>query len=151
MTLQPMLPQHLPATAALERLCFSLPWSLESFAAELENPSSYYVVVVEGDRLLGYAGMRFVLDEFYVDNIAVAPACRRQGVGRVLMGELIRRAQEGGARFLSLEVRLSNLPAQALYRGLGFVPAGLRKNFYDQPKEDGLIMTLFFGGQENAS
>ena len=67
------------------------------------------------------------------------------------MGELIRRAQEGGARFLSLEVRLSNLPAQALYRGLGFVPAGLRKNYYDQPKEDGLIMTLFFGGQENAS
>lgn len=148
MTLERMAPRHLPAVADLERRCFSLPWSLEGFAEELENPNAYYVVVEEEGRLLGYAGMRFVLDEFYVDNIAVAPECRRQGVGRALMGELIRRARGGGASFLSLEARLSNLPAQGLYRGLGFAPAGLRKNFYEQPREDGLIMTLFLKEQE---
>ena len=144
MTLQPMLPQHLSAAAALERLCFSLPWSLESFAAELENPSSYYVVVVEGDRLLGYAGMRFVLDEFYVDNIAVAPDCRRRGVADALLSAL---TAFGRARLacLMLEVRASNGPAIALYEKHGFQAVGRRKNYYDAPREDAILMTLKFG------
>lgn len=144
MRIMPMSLEHLDAVADLERQCFSLPWSWESFAQELENPNAYYVVVMDSGRVLGYAGMRFVMDEFYVDNIAVAPDCRRQGIGRAIMHELIDQAVKGNARFLSLEVRPSNEPAVALYRQMGFIQVGLRKGFYDAPKEDGAIMTLFF-------
>lgn len=144
MRIIPMSLEHLDAVADLERQCFSLPWSWESFAQELENPNAYYVVVMDSGRVLGYAGMRFVMDEFYVDNIAVAPDCRRQGIGRSIMRELIDQAVKGNARFLSLEVRPSNEPAVALYRQMGFIQVGLRKGFYDAPKEDGAIMTLFF-------
>lgn len=144
MRIIPMGWEHLDAVAELERQCFSLPWSWESFAQELANPNAYYVVVVESGRVLGYGGMRFVMDEFYVDNIAVAPSCRRQGIGRAVLRELIGRARKGNARFLSLEVRPSNEAAVSLYRRLGFVQTGLRKGFYDAPKEDGAIMTLFF-------
>ena len=108
-----------------------------------------YLVCLDGaGELLGYGGMRHAAGEFYVDNIAVAPERRRQGVGRAILSALVDRARALGGSFLSLEVRPSNQGAVALYTQLGLKPAGLRKNFYDCPKEDGLIMTISFTQEE---
>ena len=94
--------------------------------------------------MLGYGGMHTVLGESYVDNIAVFPEFRGHGVGRTLMAVLIEKARENGGVFITLEVRASNLPAIAMYRSLGFTEAGVRRNFYTEPREDALIFTLSF-------
>ena len=99
---------------------------------------------VAEDEVLGYGGMHTVLGESYVDNIAVFPEFRGHGVGRTLMAALIEKARENGGVFITLEVRASNLPAIAMYRSLGFTEAGVRRNFYTEPREDALIFTLSF-------
>lgn len=142
MEIQPMSPHHIEAVSSIEQACFSLPWSPDAFLAELEAPNAIYLVAIEGGVVLGYGGMRFAAGEFYIDNIAAAPFYRRQGVGRAITSCLVRHARDLGGEFISLEVRPSNLAAKSLYLGLGFRPAGLRKNFYQKPTEDGLIMTL---------
>ena len=150
MTIVPMTAGHLDQTAAIEAQCFSLPWSRQAFAEELAAPNAVYLVCQEGGLVLGYGGMRHAAGEFYVDNIAVSPAHRRQGVGRAVTKALIARARELGGSLLSLEVRPSNQAAVALYTRLGLKPVGLRKNFYDCPKEDGLIMTIYFAEEGEA-
>ena len=144
----PMAPEHLNALAALERTCFSRPWSREALAEELENPAACFLVAAEGGRVLGYGGMHCAAGECYVDNIAVDPACRRQGVGTVLVTALLEAAKARGGEFLSLEVRPSNRGAVALYTSLGFATLGRRKNFYTQPVEDALILTRRLGEEE---
>ena len=139
---------HVPQIAALERLCFSEPWSEKSLLEETENPAAYFIAAVEAGGVLGYAGMHTVLGESYVDNIAVDPACRRQGVGTALVTALREAARARGGEFLSLEVRPSNTGAVALYTGLGFQSVGRRKNFYTQPVEDALLLTLGLGEEE---
>lgn len=140
----PMEERHLPQVAAIEEACFSLPWSLEAFREELRNPGAVYAAAESGGRTVGYGGMRGAAGEFYVDNIAVDPEYRRKGTGRALMDYLIKAARAAGGEFLSLEVRPSNAPAVALYESLGFKKAGLRRDFYQKPREDGLIYTLSF-------
>ena len=135
-------PHHVDGIAELERACFSVPWSRESVASELENPVAWYVVAEEGGQLLGYAGMHAILDEGYITNIATSPAHRRRGVADALLCALKARAAERELSFLSLEVRLSNAAAQGLYRKHGFAPSGLRRGYYHSPKEDALIMQL---------
>ena len=135
-------PHHVDGIAELERACFSVPWSRESVASELENPVAWYVVAEEGGQLLGYAGMHAILDEGYITNIATSPAHRRRGVADALLCALKACAAERELSFLSLEVRLSNAAAQGLYRKHGFAPSGLRRGYYHSPKEDALIMQL---------
>ncbi len=148
MEIVPMQARHLDAAAELERQCFSSPWSRGALAGELENPQAVYLVAQEEGRLLGYGGMRFAAGEYYIDNIAVFAGYRRQGVGRALVSGLIGRAQADGGAFITLEVRPSNQPAVALYAGLGFVQVGRRKNYYDKPAEDALLMTRRLKGEE---
>ena len=149
MRILPMTEEHLDRVAELEAQCFSLPWSRQAFLEELSAENAVYLVCLDGaGELLGYGGMRHAAGEFYVDNIAVAPERRRQGVGRALLSARGDRARALGGSFLSLEVRPSNQGAVALYTQLGLKPAGLRKNFYDCPKEDGLIMTISFTQEE---
>lgn len=148
MNVIPMAPEHLDALAALERACFPRPWSREALEEELHNPAACFLVAVEGDRVLGYGGMHCAAGECYVDNIAVDPACRRQGVGTALVTALREAARARGGEFLSLEVRPSNTGAVALYTGLGFQSVGRRKNFYTQPVEDALLLTLGLGEEE---
>lgn len=138
----PMEERHLDGTAALEARCFSQPWTRAGFAEELQNPNAIFLIAEENGSLLGYAGMQFAAGEFYVCNIAVDPASRRRGVGRALLAALIHAAADRAGSFISLEVRPSNHAALCLYRGLGFVEAGRRRNFYSRPQEDGLILTL---------
>ena len=127
--------------ARLERLCFSRPWSRQALKEELTNPAVCFLVGEEAGEVLGYAGMHCAAGECYVDNVAVFPEARRQGVGRKLMEALLQAAAARGGEFLSLEVRPSNLEALALYRGLGFREVGRRRRFYDDPVEDGLLLT----------
>lgn len=140
----PMDERHTGRVAALERICFSEPWSENALREEIENPAACFLTAVEGDTVLGYAGMHTVLGESYIDNVAVFPEHRGRGIGRALVQALIDRAKEDGGVFITLEVRASNAPAIALYSALGFGRAGVRKNFYSKPKEDALILTLAF-------
>ena len=149
--LTPMTIEHIPQIAALERACFSRPWSEESLQGELWNDSAV-VIVAEGEdgTVLGYAGLQTVLDEGYINNVAVDEKFRRQGVADELIAAFVRFGQAKLA-FLTLEVRASNAPAIGLYAKHGFVEVGRRKNYYDDPKEDALLMTLFFAdGTETA-
>ena len=144
----PMDRSHIPQIAALERECFSDPWSQAMLEEELFNPqASFLVAEDEEGNILGYAGLHVVLDEGYVDNIAVEPAARRHGVASALL-DVYCRFGEVNLSFLTLEVRVSNTPAISLYEKQGFQRAGLRKNYYQHPKEDAIIMTRTFSPRE---
>lgn len=148
----PMTAAQLPAVAALEKVCFPAdPWSEALFQAALDNPSMAVLLALgEGGGLLGYAVLSVVLDEGSLDNIAVAPEHRRRGVAEALLSALTGFSREKLA-VLMLEVRASNVPAIALYEKHGFAAVGRRKNYYDAPKEDAILMTLeFTNGTENA-
>ncbi len=140
----PMALEHIPEIARLESVCFSQPWSRQGLEEELTNPTARFFVALWDGKTAGYAGMHGVCGEGYIANIAVFPEYRNQGIGRALVRSLLETARKEGYEFLSLEVRPSNLPAVGLYRSEGFEPVGLRKGFYDHPKEDGCIMTYFF-------
>ena len=140
MNIVPMNEHHVPQIALLERECFADPWSQQSIASELHNPLSLWLVAQEGQTLLGYVGSQTCLDETDMMNIAVSPASRRQGVARALIEALVSALRERGSRQLTLEVRASNGPARQLYESLGFLQVGLRKNYYQNPKEDALIL-----------
>lgn len=136
----PMEASHIPQIAALERACFSDPWSERSFASELENPLSLWLVALDGDTVAGYIGSQTVLDEADIMNVAVHPDYRRQRIADSLLSAMERRLAENGVRILALEVRASNAPAIALYEKRGYTQAGLRKNYYFHPREDALIL-----------
>jgi len=131
---------HVSQVAALEKLCFSEPWSENSVAGELSNPLSLWLVAVDGDCVAGYVGSQSVMGETDMMNIAVAPNYRRQGVAAALIGELVRRLKDKGNHCLTLEVRASNDAAIKLYEKLGFARIGRRPNYYRSPKEDALIL-----------
>lgn len=138
----PLAHEHLGQAAEIERLCFSDPWSEKMLAEHLANPCSLTLAAV-GDtgRLLGYVGLLAVVDEGYITNVAVRPNCRRQGVASSLLQALEARGRARNLTFLTLEARQSNAPARALYEKLGYVQAGLRRNYYENPREDAVIMT----------
>ena len=131
---------HVAPIAELEKLCFSDPWSENSIRYELTNPLSLWLVVLEDDRVAGYVGSQTVLDEADMMNIAVRPDYRRMGIAKELVERLVAALYECDVSCLTLEVRVSNEPAKALYKQLGFVPVGRRPNYYRNPKEDALIL-----------
>ena len=131
---------------AIEQACFSVPWTRDQLASQLDENRHVFLAAVRDGHVLGYVGMMYVLDEGYIANVAVAPDARRQGVGRALIRTLLQRADDLALAFVTLEVRASNAPAIALYAGFGFDPVGRRKNYYDKPSEDALLMTKFRKG-----
>ena len=131
---------HVAEVARLETVCFSDPWSERSMASELSNPLSYWLVALDGDRVAGYVGSQSVLGESDMMNVAVDPDYRCQGIAEQLVTELIAALKERGNYQLTLEVRASNTPAQKLYEKLGFVSVGKRPRYYQNPKEDALIL-----------
>lgn len=139
-----MAVDHLDDLAQLESMAFSRPWSYDALAEELQNPLAVFFVAedVETERSLGYIGMHHILDEGLIANIVVHPGYRRLGIGTRLVNEVIEYAKKHDIRRLTLEVRASNAPAIALYENMGFKKEGVRRGFYDSPKEDGLIYSL---------
>lgn len=140
----PFAARHIPEAVRLERLCFSDPWTAAGFAGALASPAACFLAAEQAGALLGYAGMSHAADEGYIDNIAVFPAARRQGVARALLRALDAFARGQRLAFLSLEARVSNTAAIALYLSEGFVPQGVRPRFYTRPVEDAKIMTKFY-------
>jgi ribosomal-protein-alanine N-acetyltransferase len=140
-----MTAADVPQVAALEKECFQDPWSEKSIAEELDHEYSLWLVAVENDQVLGYVGSQTAMWETDMMNIAVAPSRRREGLGNILVTELIRELRNWGSNSLALEVRVSNEPARALYESLGFHQVGLRKNYYRNPKEDALILRKEWG------
>ena len=139
-----MTQDHVPQIAELETLCFSDPWSVNSISTELTNPLSIWLVAIKDGEVLGYVGSQSVLDGADMMNIAVHPDHRNQGIGRMLIEELILQLQEKGVISLSLEVRVSNAPAIGLYQTMGFSVVGRRPNYYRNPREDAYIMRKEF-------
>ena len=131
---------HTEQIEALEKQCFSDPWSINSINYELTNPLALWLVAVDGDRVAGYVGSQSVLGESDMMNLAVAPEYRRRGLGEQLVNALVKWLCESGNRCLTLEVRVSNESAIALYSKNGFVQVGRRPNYYRNPKEDALIL-----------
>ena len=127
--------------AALETATFARPWSESSFHREVrENPVARYLVAERDGSILGYAGAWVVLDECHITNIAVAESERGRGIGKALLNALMQYVSNLGAAWADLEVRVSNLPAQGLYRGAGFVSVGRRKRYYEDNGEDAFLM-----------
>ncbi len=142
----PMAAEHLDRLEQLERMCFSRPWSKKMLAEELDNQCAAFLVAVEPEteKAVGYAGLLVVADEGYITNVAVDPSCRRQGVAAQLLQVFDNFAKGNHLAFLTLEVRSSNAAAIALYEGFGFREVGRRRNYYDLPKEDALILTKYY-------
>ena len=141
----PMTADHLDEVAELERICFSAPWSRNMLAEELDNALSALLVALDDSgRVVGYAGVQVILDEGYITNVAVRPECRRQGVAGKLLDVFLNFAQGNKLAFLTLEVRASNEAAIILYGTRGFRGVGRRRNYYEHPREDAIIMTREF-------
>lgn len=132
--------KNIEQVSRLEAECFSMPWSAKSFEEILDNPNALYLVAKEEDRVIGYCGAYVILDEGDINQVAVAPEYRGKGVGRRMLAELLEQLEQAGAEAVTLEVRKSNAAAIALYEALGFAVEGVRKNFYEKPVEDALIM-----------
>lgn len=136
---------HIEETARLEKVCFSLPWSEDGLKSELDNKFARFFVALSGDVIAGYIGSHNVLGEVYITNVAVFPEFRRKGVGKALVEHLLNKMKEENAEFVTLEVRESNFNAITLYEKCGFEKVGKRKDFYEKPREDGVLMTCFLG------
>lgn len=143
MIVEQMAERHIAAIAAIEQDCFHDPWTENGLREELELENNLFLAAVEEDAVVGYVGCQTVLDEGYITNVAVSPVHRRKGVAARLLTELRIKAEKKGLSFVTLEVRASNEPAIALYRGAGYVEVGVRRKFYTNPKEDALLMTCF--------
>jgi ribosomal-protein-alanine N-acetyltransferase len=137
----PMRRRHLRAVMRIEADTHPRPWSLSLFMSEiaLRTSRAYYVARVDG-VVVGYAGLMVSGDEGHITTIAVDPEWQRRMIGTRLLLTAAREAIRRGAQALTLEVRMSNRPAQELYRTFGFRPAGVRKNYYVETNEDALIM-----------
>ena len=133
--------RHLRSVLRIEAQVYPRPWSLALFMSELGLRSSRcYVVARVGGSVVGYAGLMLTGDDAHVTTIAVDPEWQRHKIGTRLLVFLARESLRRGARNLTLEVRVSNEPAQAMYRQFGFKPAGIRKGYYQDTNEDALVM-----------
>jgi len=135
--------KHLIDLEDLEKQCFSLPWTVSQLESQLPDDNHIFIVAESDAELLGYVGMMYVLDEGYISNVAVNPNFRRKGLADALINTLEEKSRDKDISFISLEVRESNQAAILLYEKHGFVPVGRRKNYYDLPREDAIIMTKF--------
>lgn len=127
----------------LEKECFSLPWSIDGIIQSMRHNTVFFKAV-SGEKTVGYISVTAVAGEGYINNIAVSCNYRGKGIGSMLLDRAITFSRSKKLEFLSLEVRKSNSPAISLYKKAGFNEEGIRKNFYDNPKEDAIIMTRRF-------
>ena len=146
-TISDVREELLPQIAEIERECFSSPWTERALRSQLDGERCVFLAACEGETVLGYVGLSYVLDEGYISNVAAAPAFRRRGVAGALIAELINRGRALRLAFLTLEVREGNAPAVALYAKHGFRVVGRRRGYYEKPREDALLMTLELGGE----
>lgn len=138
-TIRPMEPEDVEAAARLEAEIFTRPWSSQGFLDAITGGNTIFLVAVSGE-LLGYCGMYCAADEGEITNVAVGPLARRRGIGGALLDRLLLEGRKAGICNVILEVRVSNEEAIRLYQKKGFTVAGVRRNFYECPAEDGYVM-----------
>lgn len=139
-----MVREHISRIAQIEKQCFSIPWSEQAFEESMSYDHAVFLVALseETDEITGYIGMYRVFNEGDITNVAVAPEYRGMGIGTKLMKAVIERAKELAIQDIILEVRESNETAIHLYKKMGFEKAGIRKNFYEKPVENAIVMYL---------
>lgn len=135
-----MLDSDIEQVAAIEKEVFSMPWSEKSFSESLTGGNALFVVAEKDGVIAGYCGMYISFEEGNITNVAVAPQYRRQGIAAQIIDYILKLASEKGITKVFLEVRETNIPAISLYESFGFEKSGIRKNFYQKPVENALIM-----------
>jgi ribosomal-protein-alanine N-acetyltransferase len=145
--IRPLSEEDLPEISRYEQICFSDPWSPESFREEIRRRGrgGYSRVLTAGETLCAYMVAWFVADEAHLANIAVGPDARRRGYATALLEDLLREARRRAVRVVWLEVRVSNLPAIRLYEKYRFQPVAVRKGYYTREREDALVMMRVLG------
>ncbi len=133
--------RDVPAAAQIEQQLFSQPWSAQAFQESLRE-DTLFLTAWSGAKLAGYCGMYCYPGEGEITNVAVAPAFQNQGTGRRMLESLLAQARQRGIRRIFLEVRVSNANAIRLYQKLGFQNCGIRRNLYEFPREDGMVMVI---------
>lgn len=128
------------SVAEIEKETFSIPWSEKAFQESLSLNNTIYVVAEEADKIVAYCGIYISMEDGNITNVAVSKNHRRKHIGEQAVAYLLRLAKEQGVKHVTLEVRQTNVSAIRLYEKLGFREAGIRKDFYDKPKEHALIM-----------
>ena len=124
----------------IEKKAFVSHWSRQTFVDELSSDNGHYIRAVEGGKTVGYSGFRYVLDEAHITTLAVDKKFRKKNIGTMLIARLIDDAKNKGIKKLYLEVRQSNIPAQKIYKKLGFKVLDRRREYYQHPVEDALVM-----------
>ena len=135
--------EHIKDLTELEKECFHTPWTEKQLEEELKNEYSLFLVALNDKTVAGYVGCQITIDGGYITNVAVFPNMRGQGIAQKLLFELNNRIKEQRLQFITLEVRVSNIPAINLYKKMNYKEVGLRKNFYRNPKEDAILMTYY--------
>lgn len=143
-TVRAMTKSDIEEVLEIERQCFPVPWSLESFKKEFKNSFARYVVALIDGQIVGYGGVWLIIDEGHITNIAVRKGFRKKGIGSELLKGLIEVCKNRDLTSMTLEVRESNLAARNLYKKHGFMEAGIRPKYYGDNNENALIMWLTF-------
>lgn len=142
MIIRKMCERDLSAVCDLERLIFTRPWSEKDFQDSISKDNNIYLVAEEQGGIVGYCGLWEVAGEGQINNVAVTESHRGQGIAEEMLAALLDMGRKQGIEAFTLEVRVSNLPAVSLYHRMGFRDSGLRRNFYEAPTEDAVIMWL---------
>lgn len=142
--IEKMKTQDIKNVVELDKKSLPESWSEENYKKSLENPNYNILVAKFSDKIVGFMSMYHALDEGYICNIAVDKSHRMCGIGTSLINETITYSKNQNLKFLTLEVRESNTGAIKFYEKLGFTKLGIRKNFYSNPNENAVIMTLYF-------
>lgn len=147
--IETMAPRDIEAVRSIDEVAYPNPWSVATWRKELASADRLHLVALDGPTVVGHAGLLFVLDEVHVTTVATDAAREGEGIATALLVRLLRAAREHGAASATLEVRAADLRPQKLYARFGFRPAGIRRNYYQEPVDDGLVMWLHdLGGDD---
>jgi ribosomal-protein-alanine N-acetyltransferase len=137
----PLRRRHLPTVIQIEEANYPRPWTSTVFLSELaQRRSRRYTIATIGPLVVGFSGLMVVQEDGHITTLTVDPAWHHRSIGTVLLLDQARAAPNLGVRHLTLEVRASNAPAQALYQRFGFAPVGVRRNYYPETGEDAIVM-----------
>ena len=143
-TIDKMKKEYIDDVFEIDKLSVPIPWSKKSIEEEMNNMLSKFIVAKDDSKVIGFAMCWFIMDECHIGNIAVLPEYRNQGIATMMLNNLLKDCKEHGTCNLLLEVRISNIVAQSLYKKLGFEELVVRKHYYKNPDgtyEDAIIMT----------
>ena len=143
-TIEKMKKEYIDDVYEIDKISVPIPWSKKSIEEEMNNMLANFLVAKEDDKVVGFAMCWYIMDECHIGNIAVHPDYRQKGIATRLLDKLLEGCKEHGTNSILLEVRVSNIPAQELYKKLGFEELVIRKQYYKNPDgtyEDAIIMT----------